>query len=79
MNNAVIVSACRTPIGTFMGGLSPLSAPKLGAIAIEEAIRRAGIQKTDVQEVILGNVLVAGEGQAPARPAPPFSRLPRSR
>ncbi|HAL55953.1 MAG TPA: acetyl-CoA C-acetyltransferase [Bacteroidetes bacterium] len=78
MNNAVIVSACRTPIGTFMGGLSPLSAPKLGAIAIEEAIRRAGIQKTDVQEVILGNVLVAGEGQAPARQAALFAGLPVS-
>lgn len=78
MKEAVIVSACRTPIGSFMGSLSSFSAPKLGAIAIEEAVRRAGIKKTDVQEAIMGNVLVAGEGQAPARQAALFAGLPES-
>lgn len=78
MKEVVIVSACRTPIGSFMGSLSSFSAPKLGAVAIEEAVRRAGIKKTDVQEVIMGNVLVAGEGQAPARQAALFAGLPES-
>lgn len=78
MNDAVLVSACRTPIGAFLGGLSPLSAPKLGALVVEEAVRRAGLQKSDVQEAILGNVLTAGEGQAPARQAALFAGLPES-
>ncbi len=78
MNEVVIVSGCRTPIGSFLGTLSSLSAPKLGAIVIEEAIRRAGIRKTDVQEVIMGNVLTAGVGQAPARQAALFAGLPES-
>lgn len=78
MKEAVIVSACRTPIGAFMGALSPLSAPKLGALVIEEAVRRAGIKKTDVQEVIMGNVLSAGVGQAPARQAALYAGLPES-
>lgn len=81
MNNredVVIVSACRTPIGSFMGALSSLPAPKLGAIVVEEVIRRAGISKSDVQEVIMGNVLTAGEGQAPARQAALFAGLPES-
>ena len=75
MQDAVIVSACRTPIGSFMGGLSSISAPRLGALVVEESIRRAGIKKTDVQEVIMGNVLTAGEGQAPARQAALFAGL----
>lgn len=78
MNDAVIVSACRTPIGAFLGALSPLSAPKLGALVVEEAVRRARLQKSDIQEAILGNVLTAGEGQAPARQAALFAGLPES-
>jgi len=77
-DDAVIVSACRTPVGSFMGSLSSVPAPRLGAVVIEEALRRAGIRKTDVQEVIMGNVLVAGEGQAPARQAALFAGLPES-
>ena len=65
----VIVSAARTPIGRFLGGLSPLSAPELGAIAISAAVERAGIEPGAVQEVIMGNVVQGGVGQAPARQA----------
>ncbi|MBP9211608.1 MAG: acetyl-CoA C-acyltransferase, partial [Bacteroidetes bacterium] len=78
MNEVVIVSACRTPIGSFGGALSSLTAPKLGAIVIEEAIKRAGISKEQVQEVILGNVVQAGVGQAPARQATLNAGLPAS-
>lgn len=78
MPEAVIVSACRTPIGSFMGSLSSLSAPRLGALVVEEAVKRAGIKKSEVQEVIMGNVLTAGEGQAPARQAALFAGLPDS-
>ena len=78
MKEAVIVSACRTPIGSFGGSLSSFSAPRLGAIVIEEALKRAGIKKSDVQEVIMGNVLTAGIGQAPARQAALFAGLPES-
>ena len=67
--NAVIVSACRTPIGKFMGGLSSLKAGPLGGIAVKEAIARAGIQPKDIEECIMGNVLQAGVGQNPARQA----------
>jgi acetyl-CoA C-acetyltransferase len=63
----VIVSAARTPIGKFLGGLSPLSAPDLGAIAIREAVRRAGIGPASIEEVIMGQVIQGGTGQAPAR------------
>jgi acetyl-CoA C-acetyltransferase len=66
---AVIVSAVRTPIGRFLGGLTPLSAPELGAIAIRAAVERAGIEPGAVQEVIMGNVVQGGVGQAPARQA----------
>ena len=65
----VIVSAARTPIGKFLGGLSPLSAPELGAIAIRAAIERSRIGIQDVEEVIMGNVIQGGVGQAPARQA----------
>src|SRR5215471_10569935 len=65
----VLVSAVRTPIGRFLGGLSPLSAPQLGAIVIREAIARAGIPVDQIDEVIMGNVVSAGVGQAPARQA----------
>ena len=78
MKEVVIVSGCRTPIGSFLGTLASVSAPRLGAIVIEEAIRRANIKKTDVQEVIMGNVLTAGIGQAPARQAALYAGLPDS-
>lgn len=74
----VIVSACRTPIGSFGGGLSSLPAPRLGAIVVEEAVKRAGIKKDDVDEVIMGCVLSSGVGQAPARQAAIFAGLPTS-
>jgi len=73
---SVIISAKRTPIGAFMGSLAPLSAPELGAIAIKSAIESAGINNDDVQEVIMGNVLTAGVGQAPARQAAIKAGLP---
>jgi acetyl-CoA C-acetyltransferase len=69
MTNAVIVSACRTPIGRFNGGLSSFRAPELGAMAIREAMSRAGLDPADVEEVIMGTVLQAGLGQNPARQA----------
>lgn len=72
----VIVSAVRTPIGRFLGALSTLSAPELGAAAIREAVRRAGIDTADVAEVIMGNVVQGGVGQAPARQAVIKSGLP---
>jgi acetyl-CoA C-acetyltransferase len=65
----VILSAVRTPIGKFMGGLSPLSATELGAKAVAEAVRRAGIEPNLVDEAIMGNVVQAGLGQNPARQA----------
>jgi len=69
MQQPVILSAVRTPIGKFMGGLAPLAATELGAKAVAEAIRRAGIDAKQVDEVILGNVVQAGLGQNPARQA----------
>ena len=70
MNRRVaIVSAVRTPIGRFMGGLSSLEAPELGGIVINEALRRAGLKGNEIDEVIMGNVLQGGEGQGPARQA----------
>jgi acetyl-CoA C-acetyltransferase len=63
----VIASAARTPIGAFQGSLAPLAASDLGAIAVKEAIRRAGAQPEHVERVIMGNVLSGGQGQAPAR------------
>lgn len=78
MKEVVIVSAVRTPIGSFQGSLSSLSAPQLGAIVIKEAVKRAGIKPEDVSEVIMGNVLPAGEGQAPARQSAIYAGLPNS-
>jgi acetyl-CoA C-acetyltransferase len=75
---SVIVSACRTPIGNLLGGLSPLAAPELGAVAVREAVARAGVRPEEVEEVILGNVLSAGLGQAPARQAALKAGLPPS-
>lgn len=77
MNN-VIISAVRTPIGSFMGSLSSLSAPKLGSIAIAEAVKKAGIKNENVDEVIMGNVLTGGVGQAPARQASIYAGLSTS-
>ncbi len=71
-----IVSATRTPIGAFLGALSSLPAPRLGAIAIEAALERAKISADKVEEVFMGNVLSAGIGQAPARQAAIYSKIP---
>ena len=65
----VIVSATRTPMGALQGVFAGLTASQLGAVAIKAAVERAGIAASDVQEVIFGNVLGAGQGQAPARQA----------
>lgn len=78
MTTTVIVSAVRTPIGKFLGKLSDFSAPSLAAIAIREAITRAKIDPTAVNEVIMGNVVGAGIGQAPARQAALRAGLPPS-
>jgi acetyl-CoA C-acetyltransferase len=67
--DVVVVGAARTPIGSFLGTLAAVPATRLGAIAIREALRRAGVEASAVDEVIMGNVLQAGEGQAPARQA----------
>jgi acetyl-CoA C-acetyltransferase len=75
---SVILSAARTPVGSFGGSLSSLTAPQLGAIAITAALERAGIQPGAVSEVIMGNVLTAGIGQAPARQAALGAGLPNS-
>src|SRR4029079_15964070 len=64
---AVIISAARTPTGKFQGALKPFSAPELGAIAIREAVKRAGVDPAKIDEVIMGCVVQAGVGQAPAR------------
>ncbi|MGA3295743.1 MAG: acetyl-CoA C-acetyltransferase [Candidatus Acidiferrales bacterium] len=69
METPIILSAVRTPIGKFMGGLSPLSAPELGARVVAESVRRAGIEPKQVDEAIMGNVVQAGLGQNPARQA----------
>ena len=74
----VIVSAARTPIGKFLGGLSSLSAPELGGIVIREAVRRAGVNMDDIEEVIMGNVIQGGVGQAPARQAALKAGIPSS-
>ena len=73
---AVIVAAARTPIGRYLGGLSTLSAPELGGIAIREAVRRSGVRPAEIGEVIMGNVLQGGVGQAPARQAMIKAGLP---
>ncbi|MGA7625765.1 MAG: acetyl-CoA C-acetyltransferase [Candidatus Acidiferrales bacterium] len=69
IDQPVILSAVRTPIGKFMGGLSPLAATELGAKTVAEAVRRAGIEPNQVDEAIMGNVVQAGLGQNPARQA----------
>lgn len=74
----VILSAARLPIGRFQGGLSSIPAPRLGALAIRAAVERAGIPLEEIDEVIMGNVVSAGVGQAPARQAAIFAGLPTS-
>jgi len=76
MNKAVIVSACRTAVGKFLGALKGFQAPELGALVVREAVARAGIRPDDVDEVIMGNVLSAGLGQNPARQAAIKAGLP---
>jgi acetyl-CoA C-acetyltransferase len=78
MSNSYLIAGCRTPIGKLLGRLSSLPAPRLGAVAIAEAIRRAGLPGDAVDEVIMGNVLSAGLGQAPARQAAIFGGLPNT-
>lgn len=68
-NEAYIISACRSAIGTFLGGLASIPAPQLGALAIKEVVKRSGIDPDKVDEVIMGQVVQAGVGQAPARQA----------
>src|SRR5687768_13770131 len=76
MQDAVIVSAVRTPTGKFLGTLKGFTAPELGALVVREAVRRAGIDPAIVEECIMGNVVSAGTGQAPARQAALRGGLP---
>ncbi len=78
MEDVFIVGAARTPIGSFNGSLAALVAPRLGAIALAEAVRRAGLRPEQVEEAIMGNVVSAGVGQAPARQAALGAGLPQS-
>ncbi len=78
MKEVVIVSAVRTPIGSFMGALSTIPAPKLGAIAIKGALDKINLSPSLVEEVLMGNVVQAGTGQAPARQAAIFAGIPDS-
>jgi acetyl-CoA C-acetyltransferase len=75
-NEAVILSAARTPIGKFQGALSTIPAPKLGAVAVKAAVERAGINPAEVEELLMGNVVAAGLGQAPARQSGIFGGVP---
>ena len=75
-NEAVILSAARTPMGKFQGSLSNVPAPRLGAAAVKAAVERAGIDASEVEEMIMGNVVAAGLGQAPARQSGLFSGVP---
>ena len=76
MNDVVILSAARTPVGTLGGSLAAVPVAKLGAVAIAEALRRAGVQPDQVDEVIMGLVLSAGVGQGPARQAAMAAGIP---
>jgi acetyl-CoA C-acetyltransferase len=75
-NEVYILSAVRTPVGKYLGKLTPMTAPQLGAVVIREAIERATIKPTDVDEVIMGNVISAGLGQNPARQAAIYAGVP---
>lgn len=74
----VIVSAARTPVGSFLGALSTIPAPRLGAVAIKAALERGKVDPKWIDQVFMGNVLTAGEGQAPARQASIFAGIPHS-
>src|SRR5712672_1464392 len=74
----VIVAAARTPIGKFLGSLTAVSAPELGATAIRSALQRSGVPASEVEEVIMGNVVQGGVGQAPARQAMLKAGIPAS-
>ena len=76
MDDIVILSGARTPIGSFLGSLSSVPAPRLGAAAIKAALERAGVSAEQVEQVIMGNVLQAGQGQAPARQAGIYAGIP---
>jgi acetyl-CoA C-acetyltransferase len=76
VKEAVIVSAARLPIGKFQGALQSFAAPRLGALAVQEAVRRAGVDPAQVDECIMGCVLQAGLGQNPARQAAIYGGLP---
>ncbi len=76
MDDIVILSGARTPIGSFLGSLSSVPAPRLGAVAIKAALERAGVAPGQVEQVIMGNVLQAGQGQAPARQAGIYAGIP---
>jgi acetyl-CoA C-acetyltransferase len=78
MEEVVILSGVRTPIGAFMGALSEKTAPELGAIAIKEAVAKAGVSADEIDEVVMGCVLTGGMGQAPARQAALGAGLPNS-
>lgn len=78
MSEVVIVSMARTPVGSFLGSLSSMSAPKLGAVAIKAALERINLKPELVDEVLMGNVLQAGLGQAPARQAAMFAGIPET-
>jgi acetyl-CoA C-acetyltransferase len=78
MKNLVVLSAARTPIGSFLGKLSSLSAPALGSIAIRAALERSGVKPEEVEQVVFGNVLQAGQGQAPARQASLSAGIPNT-
>ena len=77
MSSIVIASAARTPVGSFNGALSSVAAHDLGAIAIKAALERAGVAPADVDEVILGQILSAGQGQNPARQAAMAAGIPQ--
>jgi acetyl-CoA C-acetyltransferase len=76
LNTAYIVSACRSAIGVLHGGLGTMTAPQLGALAIKEAVKRAGINAAEIDEVIMGQVVQGGSGQAPARQAAIHGGIP---
>ena len=78
-DDIVIVSATRTPVGSFSGALSPMAAHELGAIAVKSAIEKAGVQADEVDEVILGQILTAGQGQNPARQAAMKAGVPQEK
>src|SRR5258708_38211296 len=74
-DDVVIISGCRPAVGKFQGSLSDFSAPQLGAIAVREAVKRAGVDPAQIDECIMGNVITAGLGQNPARQAAIFGGL----